>query len=139
MGEDGVVVLEGRHGDLTWQVLAGGDGFGFMTMLHVYLGERLVDASGMGGPKLYPGELICDWRGRTDELPYFVMVRTDPAVERVVAVTEQGSEVDLALSPVLAAFGLRFGAAGLPAGERPGRLRVLTGAGPQPDITTPVP
>jgi hypothetical protein len=136
--EDGVVVLEGRHGDLTWRVRASGDDRAFTTMLHVYRDGRLVAASGMGGPKLYPGELINEWRGRTDELPYFVMVRADPAVERVVAVTEQGSEVELALSPVVTSYGLRFAAAGLPDGERPGRLRVMAGTGALPDIDTPV-
>lgn len=50
----------------------------------------------MGGPKLSPGKLVNEWRGRTDGLPYFVMVRTDPTVQRVVAVTERGSEVELA-------------------------------------------
>lgn len=58
MDEDGVVVLEGRHGDLTWRVRASGDDRAFTTMLHVYRDGRLVAASGMGGPKLYPGELI---------------------------------------------------------------------------------
>lgn len=136
--DDGVVVLEGRHGDLTWQVRANGDDRAFMTMLHVYRDRRQVAASGMAGPKLYPGGLVNEWRGRTDELPYFVMVRADPAVERVVAVTKQGSEVELALSPVVTLYGLRFGAAGLPDGEHPGRLQVVTGTGSLLDIDTPV-
>lgn len=66
------------------------------------------------------------------------MVRADPAVERVVAVTEQSSEVELALSPVITLHGLRFGDAGLPNGERPGWLRVVTSTGPLLDIKTPV-
>lgn len=123
------MVLEGRHRDLTWRVRASGDDRAFTTMLHVYRDGRLVAASGMGRPKLYPGELINEWRGRTDELPYFVMVRADPAVERVVAVTEQGSEVELGLSPVVTSYGLRFAAAGLPDGERPGRPRVTASVG----------
>ncbi|MGH3397064.1 MAG: hypothetical protein ACRDPO_20480, partial [Streptosporangiaceae bacterium] len=63
------------------------------------------------------------WRGRTDDLPYFVMARTRPEVDRVVATTTRGTEVPLALSPVVEAFGLRFAAAALPGGEEPGSLR----------------
>lgn len=66
------------------------------------------------------------------------MVRVDPLVERVVAVTALGSEIELALSPVVAAHGLRFAAAGLPEGEAPGRLEVVTSAGAVTSINTPV-
>ena len=135
---DDVLVLEGRHGDLTWQVKASGDDSDFMTMLHVYRAGRLLAASGMGGPKLYPSELINAWRGRTDQLPYFVMVRADAAVERVVAVTQHGWEIELALSPVIAPDDLRFAATGLPDGDAPARLRVVSKAGALTDIPTPV-
>ncbi len=41
----------------------------------------------------------------------------------VVATTAAGTEVVLAMSPLVARFGLRFAAAALPAGEWPGGLR----------------
>jgi len=64
-----------------------------------------------------------EWRGQRDDLPWFVMARTDPVVDRVVATTASGTDVVLAMSPLVARFGLRFAAAALPAGERPGGLR----------------
>jgi hypothetical protein len=81
--------------------------------------------------------LVVEWQARsymdlTDKrlpcgqprgLPFFVMARTDPTVDRVVAVTENGTEVVLALSPVVARFGLRFAAAEVPPGERPVTIR----------------
>ena len=124
-GPSEVEVLSGRAGDdLRWVVVAGGGDGEFSTMLRVYRGGRLVVAgSGFGGPKLYPGSVLNEWRGRTDDLPYFVMARTSPEVDRVVATTDRGSEITLALSPPVERFGLRFAAAALPRGEQPGSLR----------------
>ncbi len=92
-------------------------------MIQVHQGSRRVVAgSGFGGPPLSPGRLISNWRGRTDDLPYFVMSRSDPVIDRMVAITDRGTEVELSMSPVIAPFGLRFSAAGLPEGEAPSRL-----------------
>jgi hypothetical protein len=137
--DDEVEVLSGRHGELTWQVLVSGTAEDLMTMLHVRHGERLLQASGFGGPALYPGELVNEWRGRTDELPYFVMARTDPTIDRLVAVTDCGTEVELAVSEPVAAFGLRFAAAGLPDGEAPGRLVAWREGAVVEDTATPMP
>ena len=119
---DEVEVLSGRHGELTWRVLAGGAAGRLMTTIEVRHGDRVVARSGFGGPSLYPGDLVNEWRGRTDDLPFFVMARTDPSIDRVVAVTDRGTEVELGLSDPVHAFGLRFAAAGLPDGEGPARL-----------------
>lgn len=93
-------------------------------MLHIYRGDRQVAGSGFRGPKLYGGCVVNEWRGKTDGLPYFVMARTAPIVDRVVATTDRGSEITLTLSPPVEPFGLRFAAAALPDGESPGSLRV---------------
>jgi hypothetical protein len=117
-------VLSGTAGELRWTVVAGGSDDDFSTLLCVYQGEVRVARSGFGGPKLYPGSLLNEWRGRTDDLPYFVMARVSPIVDRVVAITDRGSEVVLRLSPVVEPFRLRFAAAALPAGSGPAALRV---------------
>ena len=124
-----IEVLSGRAaGDLRWVVVAGGGDDDFSTMLRVYRGGRLVVAgSGFRGPKLPPGAVLNEWRGRTDDLPYFVMARTSPDVDRVIATTDRGSEITLELSPPVERFGLRFAAAALPGGEGPGRLRAESG------------
>ena len=123
--DDAVEVLSGSAAPgLRWVVVAYGDDDDLYTLLRVYRGDRTVVAgSGFGGPALAPGSVLAEWRGRTDDLPFFVMARTSPAVDRVVAITDRGSEVTLALSPPVDRFGLRFAAAALPDGEQPAGLR----------------
>jgi hypothetical protein len=123
--DDAVEVLSGTAGtDLRWVVVAHGDAENLYTLLRVYRGERVVvGGSGFGGPALPPGSVLAEWRGRTDDLPFFVMARTSPAVDRVIATTDRGTEVALALSPPVGRFGLRFAAAALPDGEEPAGLR----------------
>ena len=123
--DEAVEVLSGRSGtDLRFVVVADGDDEDLSTLLRVYRGERQVVAgSGFGGPALPPGSVLAEWRGQTEGLPFFVMARTSPAVDRVVATTDRGTEVTLALSAPVARFGLRFAAAALPDGERPAGLR----------------
>jgi len=128
--QEDVVVLTGEHNGLRWKVVAtwGGprtdpvEDRELMTMLHGFEGTKRVIGSGFGGPPLYLGQLIHDWRGRTDQWPCFVMARADPTVDRIVAVTDHGTEVELSLSAVVPQFGLRFAAASLPTGEAPNRL-----------------
>jgi hypothetical protein len=136
--EGPVEVLAGQAGDLHFVVRAEKDGADLYTMLRVSRGSQvLVAGSGMGGPPLWPGSVLNEWRGRTEGLPYFVMARTVPEVDRVVATTDLGLEVELALSPPVAEFGLRFAAAALPAGHGPGNIRAerggeVIGRHPQP-------
>jgi hypothetical protein len=119
-----VEVLSGiADGGLRWVVVTSGTDQDLSTMLHVYRGDRLLGASGFGGPKLYPGSVMNEWRGQRDDLPWFVMARTDPVVDQVVATTARGVDVVLAMSPLVGRFGLRFAAAALPAGDWPGGLR----------------
>jgi hypothetical protein len=127
--DDAVEVLSGATDDgLRWVVLATGDDRDLFTLLRVYRGdELLVPGSGFGGPPLYPGSLLNEWRGRTDELPYFVMARTSPDVERVVATTDRGLDIELALSAPDDRFGLRFAAAALPEGHGPASIRAERG------------
>src|SRR4051812_40189179 len=94
--------------DLRWTVDVDGTDDDCWTMLNVFRGELLIAGSGMAGPKLYGTSVMNEYRGRTDGLPYFVMARTEPTIDRVVATTENGLEVVLALSPVIERFGLRF-------------------------------
>jgi hypothetical protein len=120
-----VEVLSGAAaGGLRWEVVCSGDDADLYTMLRVYAGdERVVAGSGFGGPKLQPGSVMSEWRGRTDDLPCFVMARTGPAVTRVVATTDRGTDVVLELSEPVERFGLRFAAAALPPGQMPASIR----------------
>lgn len=120
-----VEVLSGAAaGGLRWEIVCSGDDEHLYTMLRVYSGnECVVAGSGFGGPKLRPGSVMSEWRGRTDDLPFFVMARTAPAVTQVVATTDRSSDVVLELSEPDERFGLRFAAAALPPGHMPASIR----------------
>jgi hypothetical protein len=120
-----VGVLSGAAaGGLRWEIVCSGDDDDLYTMLRVYSGEnRVVAGSGFGGPKLQPGSVMSEWRGQTDDLPYFVMARTAPPVTRVVATTDRGTDVVLELSEPVERFGLRFAATALPPGHMPATIR----------------
>lgn len=98
------------------------DARGRTTMLHVYRGDEHLSGSGFGGVQLREGEVLHEWRGRTDDQPWFVMACTAPEVTRVVATTDRGAEVELALSPVVRIHGVRYAVADLPRGHGPGSI-----------------
>jgi hypothetical protein len=98
------------------------DDRGRTTMLHVYRGDVHLSGSGFGGVQLREGEVLHEWRGRTDDQPWFVMACTAPEVTRVVATTDRGAEVELALSPVVRIHGVRYAVADLPRGHGPGSI-----------------
>lgn len=137
--DDEVVVLSGTHGPLRWQVVAGGTSDDLMTMLQVFDCDIQVASSGFGGPPLYPGKRVNEWRGRTDDLPYFVMARVAVEVTRLVVVTDRETRVELSLGDVDPRFGVRFAAAGLPDGEGPGSLLVEVNGRPERAMPQPVP
>ena len=140
---DEVEVLAGTaHGGLRWIVICspGESADELYTMLRVYSGDTTVVAgSGFGGPKLWPGTIMHEWRGRTGDLPYFVMARTRPDVQRVVATTDLGLDVELELSEPVEQFGLRFAAAALPDGHGPMSLRAESGGAVVETRPQPIP
>lgn len=124
-GSQEIEVLSGNAGEtLRWVVVCAGDNEDLYTLLRVYDKDTVVAAgSGFSGPPLWPGSAMNEWRGQKDDLPYFVMARTEPVVTRVVATTDQGLDVELSLSEPAERFGLRFAAAALPDGHAPLRIR----------------
>jgi hypothetical protein len=79
---DPVEVMAGTlDSGLRWVVVVQGDEHELFTTLHVYDGDRLLAGSGFGGPPLYGESLMNEYRGRTDDLPWFVMARTAPVVD----------------------------------------------------------
>lgn len=125
-------VAAGESGDVHWTVNAGPDpDGGLYTFVSRTRGQSRA-TSGMGGPALYPGELINTWIGQADGTPPFVLVRAAPEVGHVTIVLASGSKRQLALSPVIDEFGLRFGATPLAEEDRPERIEVgHAGDGPQ--------
>lgn len=125
------MVLEGVHADMTWQVRVHGDDADLSSMLYLYRGTKLLKGGGMGGPPLYPGDLVNDYRGYSDHAPAQVLVRTHPDVISVVVTTERNIRVPVALSEVIQPWGLCFGVAILDDGDTTGGLSVYTSDGKQ--------
>jgi len=106
-----------RPDGLVWDIFAevGIDG-----LLYTFVDRSLGDVraeSGFGGEPLAGGRLVDSWYGQSDGTPFFVLARTAPEVEAVIAVCASGVEYPLELSDVDPRFGLRFGAVPLPSGE----------------------
>jgi hypothetical protein len=135
---DEVQVLSGTHDNLRWQIWAAGTSSDLMTRLQVFDGDRRVAWSGFGGPALHAGQKVNEWRGRTDDQPYFVMARAAPKVSRLVAVTDRGTHIEMAMGRVDHRFGLRFAAAGLPHGEGPGVLLIEVDGRPAEPMSQPL-
>jgi hypothetical protein len=142
---DGVDEIEVFHGTaaegLRWIVRASvHDEDRASTMLHVYRGQEHLSGSGFRGPRVQDGGVLHEWRGRTDDQPWFVMVCAAPEVTRVVATTDQDAEVELALSDVVRIHGVRYAVADLPRGHGPGSIRAevdgtVVGSRAQPVLT----
>jgi hypothetical protein len=83
---DGVAVLRGdAMPGLRWTVSVDASEGHLMVMLNGFRGDRHLAGSGFDGTKFFGGRVLQEWRGRTDDLPFFVMARTAGAVIRVVA------------------------------------------------------
>lgn len=109
-----------------------------MTMLHGFEGTQRVIGSGFGGPALCSGQLVHEWRGRTEQWPYFVMVRADPTVDRIVAVTDRGTEVELSLSAVVHPVRAAVRRCRFPPGEAPNRLIIEVAGETVADLHRPI-
>ncbi len=109
--------------DLTWVVTAGGRAAEFATMLSISRAGIEIDEGG-GRGTLPDGWMLSPYEVHHADIPCFVMALTIPEVGRVIATTDQGTDVVLTLSPTFPQFALRFAVAALPIGERPGTLRV---------------
>jgi len=122
---DEIEVFHGTAAEgLRWIVRTSADDQGrTTTMLHVYRGDEHLSGSGFCGARVPDGRVLHEWRGRTDDQPWFVMACAAPEVTRVVATTDRGTEVELALSDVVRVHDVRYAVADLPRGQGPGSIR----------------
>jgi hypothetical protein len=85
---------EGTQGE-RWFLRAGGSPEDYSSMIEtVHPGGRR-DEGGMGGPALYPGQLLNVYVGRADQGPLRVVVRADPRVQRLCFRSELGEQCDM--------------------------------------------
>jgi len=111
-------------------------------MLDMLRGDHRAPAIGFDGSGFLGGTVLESSRGHVDGFPWHVMARTDASVTRVVATTDRGTEVELALSAFMPEYGSTFAAAVMPDGECPCALRVerdgaILDVGPQPSWPCP--
>lgn len=93
---DLMVVAEGdATGGERWYLRAGGSVADYYTMLETAHPDGHRDEGGMGGPPLYPGELLNIYTGRADQGPLRVIVRADPRVRRLRFQSEMGEWCDI--------------------------------------------
>lgn len=78
----------------------------------------------MAGPKLYDGDVVNVWAGKSEGTPPFILLRGLPSIEEATVLTSGGATLRVTLSPAIEAFGLRFGAAALPEEDPPETLSV---------------
>jgi hypothetical protein len=90
------VVAEGdAPGGERWYLRAGGTAEDFYTMLETVHPDGRRDEGGMGGPALYPGELLNVYAGQADQGPLRVVVRADRRVRRLRFQSEMGESCDI--------------------------------------------
>jgi hypothetical protein len=107
-------VFAGQSVGVRWAVLAGLDGAGRLSTFVTRTHRGATATSGVTGSPPRDGQLICMWIGRAPDLPPFLLLRTAPEVTHATAVLATGVRRQVALSPVIEDFRLRFGAAPLP-------------------------
>jgi hypothetical protein len=78
-----------------WYLRAGGSPEAYDSMMETVYADGRRDQGGMGGPALYPGDLLNVYIGRADQGPLRVVARTDPRVQRLRLQSESGEGCDM--------------------------------------------
>lgn len=99
-----------------WILRGGGTSSDFYTFLETIYPDGHRDEGGMGGPRLYPGNLMNTYTGGSDRGLRRVVVRADPRVARVRVQLASGEQLELLPLATRPDIGLSFFAALLPPG-----------------------
>jgi hypothetical protein len=114
------------EGDLAtgehWILKAGGTHDEFYTFLETIHPDGHRDEGGMGGPPLYPGDLMNTYTGGAERGLRRVVVRADPRVARVRVQLASGERIELLPLASRPDIGVSFFAALLP--QTPGLVSV---------------
>lgn len=109
---------------LEWRALAGWTDDGhLMTEVFVDGADGVKAVGGFGGPAVWDGELINYWYGQAEGTPTFVIIRARSEVHRIT-MAGAGPTVEIPLSDVMPAFGVRFGGHRLTHGQDAKDLRL---------------
>lgn len=97
-----------------WYLRAGGSPDDYYTMLETAHPDGRRDSGGMGGPVLYPGQLLNVYTGRASPRLLRVIVRADPRVALLRFQSELGEACEMPPVAESAALGVAFFAILLP-------------------------
>jgi hypothetical protein len=104
---------DGSRGE-RWFLKAGGSPEDYFSMMETVHRDGRRDEGGMGGPALYPGQLLNVYTGRADRGPLRVIVRTDQRVRRLRFQSERGEHCEMLVSAYDPAVGVNLFAILLP-------------------------
>ncbi len=102
-------VSEGYADGVRWSIRAECDRAGVLRTVVTYTCGDAGATFGVLGASLHNGQLLSLWVGREQNARPFLLLRTAPVVTRATAVLASGDRHEVALSPVIEDFRLRFG------------------------------
>ena len=106
-------VFTGQSDGVRWAIRPGLDAAGRLNTVVTRVYRGAAATSGVPGSSPRDGQLISMWIGRAPGIPPFLLLRAAPEVTQATAILASGDRREVTLSPVIEAFGLRFGAAPL--------------------------
>jgi hypothetical protein len=109
LATDPRTVSEGFADGVHWAIRAEGDGAGVLRTVVTYTCGGVSATFSVLGASLHNGQLLSLWVGRERDARPFLLLRTAPVVRHATAVLASGGRHEVALSPVIADFRLRFG------------------------------
>lgn len=107
-------VFAGQSDGVRWAIRTGLDAAGKLNTIVTRAYQGTASTSSVPGSSPRDGQLISMWIGRAHDIPPFLLLRTTPEVTHATAILASGDRREVALSPVIEDFGLRFGGAPLP-------------------------
>jgi hypothetical protein len=102
--------IAGEH----WYLKAGGSAEDYYTMLETVHPDGHRDEGGMGGPVLYPDQLVNLYIGRADTGPLRVIVRADLQVRQLRLRSQRGEQCEIRSVTADTELGVTFFAILLP-------------------------
>jgi hypothetical protein len=108
-------VSEGFADGVHWTIRAEGDDAGVLSTVVAHTCHGVAATFSVLGASLHNGPLLSMWVGRERDACPFLLLRTAPVVTHATAVLASGARREVALSPVVEDFRLRFG--GVPLAE----------------------
>lgn len=102
-------VSEGFADGVRWSIRAELDRAGVLRTAVTYTCGGAGATFSVLGASLHNGRLLSLWVGREQDARPFLLLRTAPVVTRATAVLASGDRQEVALSPVIEDFRLRFG------------------------------